>query len=800
MNARIFLPLLVLLLASGCAALIYQVVWFQLLGLVIGASAPSVGVLLGIFMGGLCIGSLLLPRWIDLERHPLQVFALLEAGIGLGGWGVLHALPGVEQVYLMLASTGGAGIIVRAFIAALCLLPATILMGATLPAIARMVRPGVEGGARLGAFYAANIVGGVVGSVWAGFYLLRVYDTAVATYVAAGLNATTAAVAVALALFVPRPAEPMSAPAGARLRFAPSVWPIYLTIGLSGMTALAAEVLWTRHLALLFGPTVYAFAAILAVFLLGLGLGSGAGAFLARRIDPAVALAACQGLLCAAIAWAAWTAARMLPYWPLDVTLPTASPTMLLQIDLLRAAWMLLPAAVLWGASFPLALAAAASRVRLEPGALMGGLYAANTFGAIGGALLTSTVLVVAVGGRGTQQLMIVASMCAGVLALVAAARRRRRRPVHLLLAGAAAAGAVVLVRSVPAVPPEVVAYGRFTPTRGIGADVIHTAEGWTGPLAVTREADGMLTYHSAGKPQASSYPQDMRLQRMLGHLATLAAATPERVLVIGLGAGVTAGAVSVDPAAERIVVAEIEPRVREIAAEYFRAQNQGVVDNPKVDLRFDDGRHYLATSGQTFDVITSDPLDPWVRGAATLYTREFWQLVRSRLNPGGVVTVFVQLYESTEAAVKSEIATFFDVFPDGAVFANTVRGAGYDVVLLARADETPIDIDRVAARLARPEYARVAASLREVGFRSATDLLGTYSGGRADLAEWLADAEINTDRNLRLQYLAGAGLNDYRADEIFMRMTAGGVAFPESLFSGSPASLAALRRALNAR
>src|SRR5690606_12817313 len=179
------------------------------------------------------------------------------------------------------------------------------------------------------------------------------------------------------------------------------------------------------------------------------------------------------------------------------------------------------------------------------------------------------------------------------------------------------------------------------------------------------------------------------------------------------------------------------------------------------------------------------------------LYTREFWRLVRSRLNPGGVVTVFVQLYESTEDAVRSEIATFFDVFPKGAVFANTVRGAGYDVVLLARAGDASIDVDRIGERLELPEYARVAASLREVGFRSAADLLGTYAGGREDLAEWLDGAEINTDRNLRLQYLAGEGLNAYRADEIFARMTSAGVVFPDWLFTGSDEALAAVRRAL---
>src|SRR5690606_30899099 len=460
MSGRAFVPLLALLTASGCAALIYQVVWFQLLGLVIGASAPSVGILLGTFMGGLCLGSVLLPRWIGTRRHPLRVFALLEAGIGLLGIAVLHALPGLEALYVGLAGFGGAGVPVRALAAALCLLPATVLMGATLPAVARAVRASREGWARVGWLYAANIAGGVLGCLAAGFYLLRVHDAAAATYTAAALNAAAALGALVLAAAARVHAPSETAPAS--LRVARDAWPIYVAVGLSGMTALAAEVLWTRRLALLFGPTVYAFALILAVFLLGLGAGSGARSLAVRRLSPAGARAACQWLLCAGIAWAAVAIARSLPFWPLDVTLP-AAPLVMLQVDLLRAAWAILPAAMLWGASFPLALAAAAARGREEPGALVGGLYAANTPGAIVGALLTSLVFVVAIGGRATQQAMIVVSACAGIFALVPFALRGARgaaersesegrlraggRAAHGLLGAAIVAGALLLGR-----------------------------------------------------------------------------------------------------------------------------------------------------------------------------------------------------------------------------------------------------------------------------------------------------------------------------------------------------------------
>ena len=167
--------------------------------------------------------------------------------------------------------------------------------------------------------------------------------------------------------------------------------------------------------------------------------------------------------------------------------------------------------------------------------------------------------------------------------------------------------------------------------------------------------------------------------------------------------------------------------------------------------------------------------------------------MVKAHLNPGGVVTLFVQLYESTEAAVKSEIGTFLEVFPDGAVFANTVDGMGYDLVLFGRIGAAPIDVDAVQARLSAPEGEPIRQSLAEVGIISAVELFGTYAGSRTDMAAWLRDAAINRDSNLRLQYLAGLGLNSYRSAAIYKGMIADS-RYPEDLFTGSPETLLALR------
>ena len=339
------------------------------------------------------------------------------------------------------------------------------------------------------------------------------------------------------------------------------------------------------------------------------------------------------------------------------------------------------------------------------------------------------------------------------------------------------------------------IAYGRYVPSQMGQSEVIYTGEGWNASVAVSERSNGALNYHNAGKVQASSEPQDMRLQRMLGHLTTLVPAHPARVLVIGCGAGVTAGAVSIDPTVEHETIAEIEPLVPQVVSTYFSEHNFAVVSNPKVHVHIDDARHFLQTTTETFDAITSDPLDPWVKGAAMLYTREFFELTKSRLNPGGVVTLFVQLYESNTEAVKSEIGTFFEAFPNGMVFANTYNGAGYDLVLLGQVEATHIDIEEMEARLKRPEYAPVAQSLRDIGMNSATDLFATYAGSAKDFEPWLKDAQINRDRNLRLQYLAGQGLNLYRADAIYAEMLNYAQAPPLGLFVGSPDLVLELRR-----
>jgi spermidine synthase len=806
-----WLPILLLLfVGSGCAALIYEIVWFQMLELFVGSSSVSIGVLLGTFMGGMCLGSFLLPRLISRKHHPLKVYALLEIAIGVIGLLLLLVLPLVGRVYTVWGGYGISGYLLRGLVASICLLPPTLAMGATLPAVARWVQTTPSGVSWLGFFYAGNIAGAVMGTLLAGFYLLRVFDMNTATYVAAAINFAVGGLGLLVAANTPASVGVTDSDSNHESLFPHSPVKVssdralvYVAIALSGFCALAAQVIWTRVLSLLFGASTYTFSLILAVFLIGLGIGSSVGSIIAKTVErPRVALGWCQLLNVGAMAWSAYMLMESLPYWPINTSI-TTSIWYNFQLDFVRAFWAVLPAPILWGASFPLALAAVARRGE-DPGRLVGGVYAANTVGAIVGSVMASLILVYWFGSQRAQQVLMIVSGMSGLLLLApaelgpapAGTRKRALRwvaPVMLVIALGVAA---FLIRTVPTIPGILVAYGRYAATwMGQQGDIFYVGEGLSSSVAVSRFGE-VMNYHNAGKVQASSQPQDMRLQRMLGHFTTLVPKTPKRVLVIGCGAGATAGAVSVDANVESLTIAEIEPLVPRVVSEHFGEHNFNVVRNPKTHVVIDDARHFLLTTNETFDAITSDPLDPWVKGAATLYTKEFFELAKSKLNPGGTVTLFVQLYESTPEAVKSEIGTFFEVFPHGVIWGNTHQGRGYDTVLMGTVEAPHFNVDEWEARLNSPQMAPVKDSLREISIYSALDLFANYAGRASDMKAYLADAQINRDRDLRLQYLAGLGLNLYQSGPIYAEILRH-KKYPEGLFSGSPETMQKLRDAI---
>jgi len=790
-----FFPLLLILFAgSGCSGLIYEIVWFQLLQLVIGSTAISLSVVLTAFMGGLAIGSIAIPRWRFAQLNPLRTYALIELGVALCGIVALFGIPVIGRL-----DVGGqalAGMLTRGLIASICLLPPTILMGASLPLIVRWIKSTPGEVSWWAILYGVNTAGAVLGCLLAGFYLLRIHDSGVATYVAAAINVAVAAVSFALASRVPADSFDDSAEIARQdARSSTSCPAIYVVSAISGACALGAEVIWTRLMAMMLGSTVYVFSIILAVFLIGLALGSAAASWLIRRVNARLALGWSQILLSVGIAWAAYMIADSLPYWPATALLEN-NPWLNFQVSLARCLLALLPPTLLWGASFPLACAAATSPGH-DPGKLVGDMYAANTLGSIAGALGITLILIPQIGTQQSERVLLWLTAASGLFLVVPHLWKNRSRAVGAIFAVLAVAGVVALSSRVHAIPGALIAYGRRLTLNAPSSHVLYTAEGMNSSVAITRWDDGAVEVDVNGHVEATTEPFDMKLQRMVGHLPALLHPHPQSVLGIGFGAGVSAGTFTRYPSIQKITICEIEPIIPPTSTRYFGPEDYNVFHNAKTRMIYDDARHYILTTSEKFDIIASDPLDVFVKGTAAIYSKEYFEAVKRHLNPSGMFTLYVPLYESDLKTVQSELATFFAVFPYGTIWANTRDGQGYDMVFMGQAERAQINVDELEARLRRPDYGAVAESLEEIGIGSPVDLLSSYAGQASDFAAWLKDAPINQDRNLRLQYIAGWGINSQLADEIYRQILAHRRP-PSNLFTGSPGKVELLQQALS--
>ncbi|MBI3447502.1 MAG: fused MFS/spermidine synthase, partial [Acidobacteria bacterium] len=494
---------------------------------------------------------------------------------------------------------------------------------------------------------------------------------------------------------------------------------------------------------------------------------------------------------------------RVIPYWSADLH----RPILVVQaVDLLRCAAAILPAAILWGASFPLALAAFGAK-SADTGRSAARVYAANTLGALVGALAFTFLGVPVLGSRASQQVLVAVAGCAALLVHLLPRRLPRSagdgnapapfpglpgfpaKPIPGLLAvmGATAISIALL----PEVPVAMLTYGRNLDKWKIIGRVPYLEEGMVSTVAVQQREEGITYFHVSGKVEATTEPEDMRLQRMMGHIPALIHPNPRSVLVIGMGAAVTAGSFVVHPGVERIVICEIEPRVFDAASRYFGDANHHVLEDPRVQVVFDDARHFLATTGEKFDVITSDPIHPWVRGVAALYTQEQYELERRHLNPGGVVAQWLPFYETSEKAVKIELRTFMEAFPGGTIWSADATRVGTDAVMAAQVEPMRIDLLRAESRIR--QNPRLARSLADVQMGTALTLFATYAGRGEDLAPWLADTAPNRDLDLKLEYEAGRSLNMQVSNRIFAAIRSRR-RFPEDLFVGPPESVRILR------
>jgi len=324
-----------------------------------------------------------------------------------------------------------------------------------------------------------------------------------------------------------------------------------------------------------------------------------------------------------------------------------------------------------------------------------------------------------------------------------------------------------VMVWTVPTIPANVIAFGSEVAVRSSDESYLFAGEGSNSSVAVF-ERDDSRYISVGGKVVASSVSSDMRVERMLGHLPAMLHPHPKSVLIVGFGAGVTAGSFLVHPEIERIVICEIEPIVPKASVEHFAPENYDVLNDPRVELIYDDGRHFIATTDEKFDIITTDPIHPWMNGSAVLFSIEYYELAKQRLNEGGFISQWAPIYDTDEATAKSMVGTFMEVFPEGTVWSTHIPDdpGGLDMILIGQVSPLRVDAGDLTSRI--EENPALERSLAEVKIEGVLRLLAAYVGRPRDLAEWLEDAQINRERNLRLQYLAGLSIKLGREQEIY--------------------------------
>jgi spermidine synthase len=659
---RGFALLLLCFFLSGLAALIYQTAWARLFAFVFGTSELAVASVLAAYMGGLAAGAMAVSRIAPKLRRPLLVYGVLELGIGVAALTVPLGVLATQRLYLLAFGSQNApadegGLATALFYLAgsfVILLIPTSLMGATLPLLAQhSIRSDRELGNRIGMLYALNTAGAVAGTLLTGFVLLPAIGLERTVWIAVAVNGLVFGGAALLgrqARGAPAAAPPATAERGDHS----GRWILPL-IGVSGLVSFSYEVLWTRLLGHLLGGSVYAFSIMLATFLTGIALGSwlASGRAVATRAAAATAFAWIQvGIACCSLT--AYLAIDSTPGW---IRALGASDELRLVVGAGIAAAILLPGTLCIGATFPMAVRVLARGERDASNA-SARVYAWNTLGAIVGAVFTGFFLIPAVGFAVTASLAVVANL---TLALAAVLSTRPRAGAVLW---AAAATLVALIVFRPAPPWSLLRMGPIK-LRASRGEIVYHGVGRTASVLLSRVPDGWRIT-SNGLPEAIVHRPGMPVRRFvprwLGSLPSWGRPDARSMFVVGLGGGLVVETAS--PSIDRIEVVEIESEMIRANRAIADLRRSDPLSDPRVHITVNDARSALQLTRERFDAIVSQPSHPWTAAASHLYTREFFELVRSRLSEDGVFVQWMGLGFVDEPLLKTLVATLVEVFP----------------------------------------------------------------------------------------------------------------------------------------
>jgi spermidine synthase len=750
--------LAVFFFCSGVCALIYQVLWLRTLGWVFGVTVYAASTVWATFMAGLAIGSFGAGIVGDRVRNPLRWFGAAEILIGLSALSTPAVLAWLQQLYVevypSLPQSLGALTAVRFAIAFAVLIVPTALMGATLPLVVKASSFRVSGlGERVGILYGSNAAGAIAGTVAAGLYLIPGRGIQGTFQVAAGLNLLVGIGALALSAVVPRlaagPASAARAPlndgasapigvSGAARLAAPALSPRQLRVvlgvfALSGVISLALEVVWFRVLTLFLRPTVYGFSMMLATILAGVALGSYlVTPLLDRRIRWMRVLAVLE------IAVGIAVVLSFGPLLYLNELSQRLTPTLgrfmpeYLVYPITGSLLAIFPTALLMGMAFPIGLSlwsnrsAATSEHTAER---IGLFYSLNVAGAILGSLLAGFVLLPAIGSRLSLVLLAALALGSGLVLLA----NSEFRPAARAGVGAAA---IVLFGAAVWLSPD--PFDQFVAMRYPRQRIVWQQESVETTVVVHERGGGELSLTVNGNHEASTGGPMTYVHRRIGHLPMAIHPGARRALVIGLGGGATAGAVSIHDGVQVDIVELSDGVIR--GAEFFEAINYGVLKRPNVRVRVDDGRNYLMLTPERYDVITADVIIPIFAGSGNLYSAEYFRQMRRVLNKGGMV---MQWVAGTEAEYKAIVRTFLSVFPETTAWIDGGLLLGTNEPLRLRRS----DFDW---KLQAPGRAQ---GLKDLGIDTFDKLLAAFSAGPDDLRAFVGDGPILTDDRPLAEY-----------------------------------------------
>lgn len=776
---------------SGLAALIYQVLWARQLELLFGSTLYAISTILSVFMAGLALGSYLFGRAVDRSKNPLRLYAILEGIIGLYALltpFLFWLLPRILVAFRDLIPAGSAQFNPVYFIFSfiLLILPTT-LMGGTLPILSRyLVASRSELGKKIGNLYFINTLGAAFGTIIAGFILIFLMGTQFTTLTAAVINvaiATTAFLVARAVQWTPAIASPESGvqspdPGVSGQESAVSSQEaiesksnnavnsdgtnpgslsamahviILVGYGMAGFAALGLEVQWTKVLTLMIGTSGYAFALMLSAFLIGIALGSFFMAkFVDRRKDLWRDFAVIEIILGLSI----------LVLNPLLGNLPGIFVKVFQYKDIfwfLQASEffvifliMLVPT-LLMGAAFPVVSKIYARDVD-KIGKKIGQIYAANTIGSILGPLAVSFLFIPLIGLQNSILLTSAIYVIVGIAVLLysSSVRPFLKGAVFTILTAIFVFSSIFVPRWNKLVISSGVYYHAssfLASAEQSNYNLVYYKEGQNAVVTVIRGTDNNRALSVNGKVDASTQA-DLGTQLLVGHMPMLLHPDPKKVFQVGLGSGITLGAILQHPELEKVDLAELEPAVTEAAAT-FAEFNNNAMTNPKLRVFTTDARNYILTTNEKYDVIVAEPSNPWVKGSSTIFSREVFETYRDRLNEGGIAAQWVQVYRLRNEDLKTMINTFRTVFPHTTIFSQFNYP---DLIMIGSLKPLKLDPDKIQAKL---QDVNVNKSLARIRSNDLYTILSFLLMDEHSVTLYAGEAPINTDDKPIIEYTA---------------------------------------------